>query len=167
MIFHELSWTWNHETLQLRVDCAAMDYRRNAIEFCKIMKFQLFEFLQLVVVKVSFVTDSFFWQRACPELESFASRKLDRENWKADFKVDALHENKVATQSSVVKPWYLDCTIVLQCVAAQGRVGRGITVVTALRIAKNIAWCSIQQKNSGGDVAKEWGHGLMFRSRQR
>ena len=32
---------------------------------------------------------------------------------------------------------------------------------------ENIAWCSIQQKNSGGDVAKKWGHGLMFRSRQR
>ena len=48
--------------MQLRVDCAAMDYRRNAIDFFLIMKFQMFEFLQLVVVKVSFVTDSFFWQ---------------------------------------------------------------------------------------------------------
>ena len=45
--------------------------------------------------------------------------------WKADFKVNALHKDKVATQSSVVKSWYLDCTIVLQFVAAQGCLGCG------------------------------------------
>ena len=162
--FHELSWTWNHETLQLRVDCAAMDHRLNATEFCKIMKFQLF-WVSTMRGCESLVLGSFFWQRACPGFESFASWKHDRENWKADFKVDALRESKVATQSSAVKSWYLDCAIISQCVAAQGRVVCGlffeaVSAVTALRIAKT--WPdAATKKNSGCDFAKRgrpWAH---------
>ena len=44
-----------HETLQLQGHCAAMDHRRTAIEFSKIMKSLLFEFLQRAVSKVSLV----------------------------------------------------------------------------------------------------------------
>ena len=75
-----------------------MEYRHNAIEFGNILTPSVFKFLQLVVAKVSLVAGSFFRQSSSAWFESFASRKLDLKNWKADFKVNALHEGKDATR---------------------------------------------------------------------
>ena len=73
--------------------------------------------------------------------------------------MDALHESRAGTLWSVVKSCYLDCAIVLQCVAAQGRLGRGLLRgrhggYSSSHHEKH----SVMQhpkKNGGGDVAKE------------
>ena len=66
---------------------------------------------------------------------------------KADFKVDALQESIVATQSSAVKSWNLDCTIILHFVAAQGRVVCGLFLEAASLVT--------YRGQDGGEVAKK------------
>ena len=62
-----------HETLQLQGDCAAMDHRRTAIEFSKIMKSFLFERAAMRGFKSEFGLGLFLLTESVARFESFAS----------------------------------------------------------------------------------------------
>ena len=79
---------------------------------------------------------------------------MTAKNWKTNLNVDTLLESKVATRWSVVKSWSLDGAIVLQCVVAQRRMGRGLSKVQSGYIfSKDVKTWSVAASNK---TAMSW-----------
>ena len=106
--FHELSWTfmnfffkksWNHETLQLQGDCAALEHRCDA-SLVKSWNLSCSSFYDALSWVFSW-THSFNRRRRQGNYASL-HKIMTAKNWETNLNVDTLLESKVASRWSVV-----------------------------------------------------------------
>ena len=162
MNFPELSWTFqelslSHDSLQLQVGCTAMEHRCDA-SLVKSWNLNCSSFYDALLRRWVWSWALCFKKGVANVTTLRSIKPWQRKNWKTNMRTwTRCLKAKLQLDAKCGKLWQPDGTIVLQCVAAQRRLGRGLKRPSRWQeffVSRELRCCS-SQKSSGGEVKSE------------